>query len=90
MILALEDWTKGVILHFYYLYYISNSLSNFICLSLLKDTSIYYMNKQQALYNKASQRALTFPQQWEQSFLLNLLNLCVLPINYFKTEDNFY
>ncbi len=60
--LALEDGTEGVILNLQNVYYLSNSPSNLISLSLLNDAGIYYDNKQQALYNKASQRPLAFTQ----------------------------
>lgn len=60
--LALEDKTKGVILNLQNVYYLLNSLSNLISLSLLNDAGIYYDNKQQALYNEASQKPLAFTQ----------------------------
>lgn len=61
--LVLESRIKGVILNFCNIYYLSNSQSNLISLSFLNNTGIYYDNEQQALYNKASQKLLTFTQQ---------------------------
>lgn len=58
--LALEDGTEGVILNLQNIYYLPNSPLNLISLSLLNNAGVYYGNKQQALYNKASQRPLAF------------------------------
>lgn len=88
--LALEDGTEGVILNLQNFYYLPNSRSNLISLSLLNDAGIYYDNEQQALYNKASRRPLAFTQQWERSFLLHPLNLSVSAANLLKTEGNLY
>ncbi len=88
--LALEDRTEGVILNLQNIYYVSNSPSNLISLSLLNDVGVYYDNEQQVLYNKTSQRPLVFTQRWEQNFLLYPLNLFVSAANLLKTKSNFY
>ncbi len=88
--LALEDGSKGIILNLQNVFYLPNSPSNLISLSLLNDAGIYYDNEQQALYDKASQKPLAFAQWWEQSFLLHPLNLFVPTANLLKVEDDLY
>lgn len=58
MRLALKDGTKSIILNLCNIYYLPNNISNLISLSFLNNVGIYYDNKQQALYNKTSQRPL--------------------------------
>ena len=72
------------------MFYIPNSPSNLISLSLLNNAGIYYHNKPQALYEKAIRKLLTFAQQWERSFLLHPLNLSVPAADLLKAEDDFY
>ena len=85
--LALEDGQEGVILNLWNVFYLLNSPSNLISLSLLNNANIFYDNKHHILYNKISQRPLTFAQRWERSFFLYLLNLSVSATNLFKIED---
>lgn len=63
--LALEDGQEGIILNFWNVFYLSNSLSNLVSLSLLNDANIFYDNERHTLYNKTSRRLLTFAQHWE-------------------------
>ena len=88
--LALEDGCKRIILNLRNVFYLSNSPSNLISLTLLNDVGIYYNNEEQALYDKANQKPLVFAQRWEHSFLLHPLNLSVSAANLLKAEGDFY
>ncbi len=88
--LALEDGSERIILNLQNVFYLLNSLSNLISLSLLNDTGIYYNDQQQALYDKSSRKSLAFAQRWERSFLLHPLNLSVSAANLLKAEDDIY
>ncbi len=88
--LALEDGSKGIILNLRNVFYLSNSPSNLISLSLLNDVGIYYNNKEQALYDKANQKPLAFAQRWERSFLLHPLNPSISAANLLKAEGDLY
>ncbi len=88
--LVSEDGSEGIILNFRNVFYIPNSPSNLISLSLLNDVSIDYNNKQQALYDKASRKLFAFAQRWELSFLLHPLNLFVSSANFLKVKDDRY
>lgn len=59
---VLEDGSERVILNLRIIFYLSNSLSNLISLSLLNDANIFYDNKRHNLYDKASTKPLTFAQ----------------------------
>lgn len=85
--LALEDRQKGVILNLQNVFYLPNSPSNLVSLSLLNDTNIFYNNERHILYDKTSRRSLAFAQCWERRFLLHPLNLSVLATNLLKVED---
>lgn len=52
--LALKDGGKGLILNLQNVFYLSNNPSNLVSLGLLKDASVYYNDKCQALYDKIS------------------------------------
>lgn len=58
--LVLENRTEEIILNHYNVYYLSNNLSNLISLSLFNNADIHYNNKQQALYDKTSQKSFAF------------------------------
>ncbi len=88
--LALEDGSERIIINLRNVFYLSNSPSNLISLSLFNDARIYYDNEEQALYDKASQKRLAFSQKWERRFLLHLLNLSVSAANLLKAKDDLH
>ena len=88
--LVLEDGSERIILNLWNVFYLPNSPSNLISLSLLNDADIYSGNKQQVLYNKASWKPLAFAQRWERSFFLHPLNLSVSAVNLLKAENDLY
>lgn len=60
--LALEDGQEGVILNLRNVFYLSNSPSNLVSLSLLNNANIFYDNEHHTLYDKISRRPLVFAQ----------------------------
>ena len=55
-----EDGSKTVILNLQNVFYLPNSLLSLISLGLSNNTDIYYVNENQTLYNKISQKPLAF------------------------------
>lgn len=87
--LALEDGRKEIVLNLQNVFYLPNSPSNLVSLSLLNDANIFYNNERHTLYNKTSRRPLAFAQCWERSFLLHPLNLLVSATNLLKIDDTY-
>lgn len=58
--LVLKNESKGFIFNLQDIYYLPNSPSNLISLSLLNDISIFYDNKHHNLYNKARKKSFAF------------------------------
>ncbi len=90
MKLALDDGSEGIILNLRNVFYLPNSPSNLISLSLLNNAGIYYNNEQQALYDKANRKPFAFAQRWERSFFIHPLNLSVSAANLLKAEGDLY
>lgn len=86
----MKDKIEEIRLNFCNFYYFVNSPLNLISFSLLNNTDIYYNNKQQALYDKAYQKPLTFTKQCNQNLFLHVLNLSILAVNLLKTKNDLY
>lgn len=85
--LDLEDGQEEVILNLCNVFYLSNSPSNLVSLSLLYEANIFYDNQHYILYNKTGWKPLTFVQCWEWSFILHSLNLLISATNLLKIGD---
>ena len=81
---------KESLLNLRNVFYLPNSPSNLISLSLLNNAGIYYNNEQQALYDKTNRKPFAFAQRWEQSFFIHPLNLSLSAANLLKAEGDLY
>lgn len=87
---ALEDNSKRLIFDFNNVYYLLNSLCNFVSLICLNDNNIYHDNKNRALYYYKTRRVLGQTKYWKNSYLLRSLNLSDIVVHLLHTNDNVY
>lgn len=87
--MTLGDGWKRIILNLWNIFYLPNSSSNLVNLSLLNIANIFYDIECHILYNKTSWKPLAFAQRWKQSFLLHFLNPSVSATNLLKIDNTY-
>ena len=79
--LGLKDGIKGVVLDLKDVFFLSGSPCNLISLALLNNHNIFHDNKNKTLYDLETKEVLAQAKQWDNSFLLQPLNLSNAAVN---------
>lgn len=88
--LSRKDGTEGVILDFKDVFFLPSSPSNLFSLALLNNHGIFHDNANETLYDLKTKEVLAQAKRWNNSFLLQTLNLSDAAVNLVKTLDETY
>lgn len=73
--LSLKDGSKGLVLNLLDTFYLPNSPCNLVSLACLNNSRIFYNNKNKNLYHIKTRQILAQVPRWNNSYLLQPLNL---------------
>lgn len=85
--LLLKNKTERLVLILINVFYLLNSLFNFISLGFLNNIRIYYHINNQILYNFKTWKVYICVKQYNPSFLLYPFNLLSIVINSLKNSE---
>lgn len=88
--LSLKDGTEGVILDLKDVFFLTSSPCNLVSLALLNNHNIFHDNKNETLHDLESKKVLAQAKRWNNSFLLQPLNLSDAAVNLVKTLEDMY
>lgn len=88
--LSQNDGTEGIILDLKDEFFLLSSQCNLVSLALLNNHSIFHDNENETLYNLETKEVLAEAKRWNNSFLLQPLNLSDAAVNLVKTLDETY
>lgn len=73
--LSQKDGSEGMILDLKDVFFLPSSPSNLVSLALLNNGGIFHDNKNETLYDVDTKEVLAHAKRWNNSFLLQPLNL---------------
>ena len=88
--LSQKDRSQGVILNLKDMFFLPRSPSNLVSLALLNNNGISYNNKNETLYDVDTKEVLAQAKKWNDSFLLQALNLSDAAVSLTKRLDKRY
>lgn len=88
--LSQKDGSEGVILNLKDVFYLPSSPSNLVSLALLNNSGIFHDNENETLYDVRTKEVLAQAKRWNNSFLLQPLNLSDAAVSLVKRLDKMY
>lgn len=88
--LSQKDGSEGVILNLKDVFYLPSSPSNLVSLALLNNSGIFHDNENETLYDVRTKEVLAQAKRWNNSFLLQPLNLSDAAVSLVKRLDKIY
>ncbi len=88
--LSQKDGSEGVILDLKDVLFLPNSSSNLVSLALLNNNGIFHDNENETLYNVDTKEVSAQAKRWNNSFLLQSLNLSNAAVSLTKKLDKTY
>lgn len=88
--LSQKDGSEGIIFDLKDVFFLPSSPSNLVSLALLNNGGIFHDNENETLYDVDTKEVLSQAKRWNNSFLLQPLNLSDAAVRLTKRQDKSY